>query len=102
LIAILDKDLKPDAQDGFTIAKRWAVEALERNKDTFFELEYSSLKADLENGWERNPHLKGLRSGVTKATAVFELLLDGRKPAGWDGITLYKVQVDAYFPWYYY
>ena len=99
-IAILDKDLIPHAEDGFLVVKKWAVEALDGNKDKF--LEHSRLRADLENGWKGNLHLKGLRGVVVKATAIFEILLDGRRPVGWDGITLYRAGTEAYVPWHYY
>jgi hypothetical protein len=99
-IANLDKDLISDAQDGFSVVKKWAVEALDGNKDKF--LEHSRLRADLENGWEEHLHPRGLRGVVMKATSIFEILLDGRRPAGWDGITLYRAGTDAYVPWHYY
>lgn len=80
--------------------KKWAVEALDGNKDKFPE--HLHLREDLENGWEANLPLKGLSSVVMKATAIFEILLDGRRPVGWDGITLYRAQMDVYVPCYYY
>ncbi len=39
---------------------------------------------------------------VMKAMAMFDILLDGGRPAGWDGIILYRVRTDAYVPWHYY
>jgi hypothetical protein len=56
----------------------------------------------LENGWEGDIHLESLRGVVMEATSIFDILLDGRIPARWDGITLYRTRTDAYVPWYYY
>ena len=109
-IPTLNGDLISDASEGFSIANQWALEALKtlalrrfgrrtlRSQGAF--LAGSRVGVQLTNRWEESLDLEGLKAAIAEATEIFGLLLDSSSPAaGWDGITLYRIQEDVIYPW---
>ena len=94
----LKGDLIPEAVEGFSTAKRWALGALTalgRPKSElqleFADVSYMAAMKELKNGWERTANLESIRSAVSRATHLLGLLVDPPRLA-WDGLTLYRLR----------
>ena len=104
-----------EARDGFSSVKRWANGALNALGHSRGEVRVNidacsrkKVTGELKSGWEKTEDLSRIRSAVSKATNLLDLLLDpGALPIlhryAWDGITLYWLQEeDTIVPWPYF
>lgn len=104
-----------EARDGFSTVKRWANGALNALGHSRGEVRVNidagsrkKVTEELKSGWEKTEDLSRIRSAVSKATNLLDLLLDpGALPIlhryAWDGITLYWLQEeDTIVPWPYF
>jgi hypothetical protein len=105
----------PEAWEGFSVVKRWANGALSALCRSRGEVRvnidagsYKKVTEELKSGWEKTENLSRIRSAVSKATNLLDLLLDPGAPPNlpryaWDGITLYWLQEeDTIVPWPYF
>jgi hypothetical protein len=105
----------PEAREGFSAVKRWANGALNALGHSRGEVRvnidagsHKKVTEELKSGWEKTENLSRIRSTVSKATNLLDLLLDPGALSifpryAWDGITLYRLQEeDTVIPWPYF
>jgi len=111
----LKGEMVPEARDGFSAVRRWALGALNvRSRPrgdvrvAFDARSSKKVTEELKSGWEKAENLSRIRSAVSNATHLLDLLLDpGARSThsryAWDGLTLYWLQEEGTIvPWPYY
>ena len=105
----LNGEMIPEAWVGLSAVKRWALGALNPpSRSRGDARSYKGVIEELKNRWEKTENLSRIRSAVSKATHLLDLLLDPgtfstHSRYAWDGVTLYWLEEKGtVVPWPYY